>query len=963
MERAVLQELLRIQNPASLYERLLDVLEQLAHYDTAAVLQAQPSGDWAICAWRNYDRFVPARLITAFRSRIDHDPLFGEAYTTGAITHITTRQRSLIWRHAQSWIAVPLSLDGAVTAIVSLESTAADAFSPALIETLQDAAPWMALALDNAARFSDLHQTSTTMTQIHEAERDAVADVLHDDIADVLSLIKKSLQRSLSQMNADQDADALQGTVCAITDLSEVVENARRLSHALGARRLLDRFDLLTALEILVDNFARQTQIEVDFSHALPADVYLDPAVKVAIYRVIQEGLTNAAKYAGVDSVELRLSSDARMFSLRLRDTGRGFDVSAAPSGIGLIGMRQRTLLHGGKFDIFSQPGRGTQITAGFPLTVPAAQSNLIAPERIVINLMALARLYGYIRYFHPCDAAAAADWEQLVIEGVQLVETAETDAVLRERLLTLFAPITLDLAIDAPDRLPEYTPDTPADHVMAWRHHGFGAGGSSSDLTFQADTNQIHAIARMQQGARDTSSTYFSEREIYSLESLPEYVPAPDAPLIAPLTDTLVCRLPLALYTRDAKQSPQDMLTAMLNMRTQHYQVDDAQTQGFAALIILWNVFQHFYPRPLDHWDEQLRQGLHHMLERQFSVEQVLRLMVTRLMDAAARVRLHRTRDADADKFVPPFTWAYLGDQVVITRIVNHDGHDLQVGDRVELIDGIPVETLIEAALPFISGTLLEHRRRDALRHLWRGAYGSHLGVDVRRDGVLHYQRVARDLHSGQIPDRDESGTGEVITEFDDGIVYLDLARLQAQHLLRAVSRLEAARGLILDARRMAHTNMSALDLLTAHLIEAPARLLPLHIPKVYQPDRQQFLFQPLPAKTLEPRQVHLSMPVVAVVDHHSRGRVEHYLHLWQDTQRAVLIGQPSAGTLGSTDLFTILDTYDISWTVTRAEIDHPSHFTGVLPDIPCERTREGIQSGQDELLERALVWMRDAL
>ena len=964
MERDALQQLLRIQHPATLHERLLDVLEQTANYDSAAILQAQPSGEWAISAWRYYDRWVPIRLVDAFRSRIEHDPLFGQAYSTKAITPITTKQRSVIWRHAQSWIAVPLLLDDAVVAMVSLESITVDAFPPSLVEALQDVSPWMALALDNAGQISDLHQTSTTMTQIHETESDAVADVLHDDIADVLSLIKKSLLRSKNLLGTDPkpNADAVRDISQAIQDLNEAVENARRLSHGLGARRLLDRFDLLPALEILVDNFSRQAQIEVEFTRELPAELHLDPAVKVAIYRVVQEGLTNVSKYAAVDVVELKLTSNARTMSLQIRDEGRGFDISTRPSGIGLTGMRQRTLLHGGKFDLYSQPGQGTHILAEFPLdTQLATRSVQPEPERVVMNLIAFARLYGYIRYFHPRDTAAYADWDQIVIEGVQLVENAETDAILRERLLTLFAPITPDLEVDAPDNLPVYSPRTAEDYVMVWRHHGFGVGNSSLHMAFGADTNQIHAIARMQQGVRDSSPGYLSEREIHPADALADFIPTPNEPLIAPLTNELACRLPMALYTQVARQSPQDMLTAMMSLRTQHYQIDDDQTQGLAAVIILWNVFQHFYARLPEDWDAHLQQALHLILGKRHSIEQVLRLLVAQLQDDAARVRLHHARDDDTDKFAPPFFWAYIEGQVIITRIVENSDCDLRVGDVVKMIDGIPTETMIADTLPFISGTLMKHRQRDALRHLWRGACGSYIVVDVRRDGELHYQRVARNIHSSLVSDRDKHSPREVITELDDEIIYLDLARLQAQQLLRAISRIQMARGLILDARRVTHTNMSAIELLTEYLIESPVSLMEFKVPKIYRPNRQHILFQRIPVKTIEPQQMHLNMPVAVLVDHRCRGRVELYLHLLQGMRRGVLIGQASAGTLGSTDLFTILDAYDVSWTVTQVEELEHTPFTGVYPDILCEPTYAGLQSGKDELLERAIDWMRN--
>ena len=92
--------------------------------------------------------------------------------------------------------------------------------------------------------------------------------------------------------------------------------------------------------------------------------------VGLAFLRVLQEGMHNAIKYSSAKSITVRLTGSDHDLSLEIYDDGVGFDVEAArlAAGLGLISMRERIHLIGGKFEIWSSPGRGTRITARAPV-------------------------------------------------------------------------------------------------------------------------------------------------------------------------------------------------------------------------------------------------------------------------------------------------------------------------------------------------------------------------------------------------------------------------------------------------------------------------------------------------------------------------------------------------------------------------------------------------------------------
>jgi signal transduction histidine kinase len=90
----------------------------------------------------------------------------------------------------------------------------------------------------------------------------------------------------------------------------------------------------------------------------------------LAFLRVLQEGMHNAMKHSGAKSMTVRLTCSDHELGLEIKDDGVGFDVEAArlAVGLGLISMRERIHLIGGKFEIWSSPGQGTRITVGAPI-------------------------------------------------------------------------------------------------------------------------------------------------------------------------------------------------------------------------------------------------------------------------------------------------------------------------------------------------------------------------------------------------------------------------------------------------------------------------------------------------------------------------------------------------------------------------------------------------------------------
>jgi len=163
------------------------------------------------------------------------------------------------------------------------------------------------------------------------------------------------------------------------SEVAEVVESLQHLGQTLDAgialkRRIiedlrpsaLDALGLQRTLEIQCEEFSQRSGIRVQ---AEIADLNLDPECALAIYRVVQEALTNIAKYAQASEVRVLLQQSGERARLSVVDNGLGFDTQQdRQGGHGLAGMRFRMRSCGGDFALRSTPGQGTTLEASLPL-------------------------------------------------------------------------------------------------------------------------------------------------------------------------------------------------------------------------------------------------------------------------------------------------------------------------------------------------------------------------------------------------------------------------------------------------------------------------------------------------------------------------------------------------------------------------------------------------------------------
>ena len=212
----------------------------------------------------------------------------------------------------------------------------------------------------------ELQTLSRRLVEVQEAERRHVARELHDEIGQVLTGLKLSLElipkvpENAVKANLEESKNLV----------NELMGKVREMSLDLRPA-MLDDLGLLPTLLWYFERFTARTQVEVGFEHT-GLDRRFLPEVETTAYRIVQEALTNVARHAGADGVSVRLWSNDEVLGLSIEDHGAGFDAadeSILNKSNGLAGMRERATLLGGRLTLESAPGLGTNLFAELPFS------------------------------------------------------------------------------------------------------------------------------------------------------------------------------------------------------------------------------------------------------------------------------------------------------------------------------------------------------------------------------------------------------------------------------------------------------------------------------------------------------------------------------------------------------------------------------------------------------------------
>jgi signal transduction histidine kinase len=352
-------------------------LENLAPYDTASVMLLQ-DGLLYMCAAKGYENFgnnldVSKVIFEPEQTFLMKDVLNGREPVLLNDTRESPEWQWLpIGAHIRSWMGVPLIVNGETIGLFSLDKSIPNFFTERHAQLASAMAKHASLAIANAMLFSKVQKAhkemqglSAQVIKIQENERLRIAQELHDHSGQALLALRAELQVLRKDVSADDDK--VQQRINYLDQIVlEISEGMEQLAFDLRPPTLSD-FGLVTALNQYILDFEKRMGITAIFVHN--ADLNrLPDNIELICYRIVQEALTNLAKHAGADHVEITLNFYEGFVTLVVKDNGSGFVNNDNNKGYGLLGIRERLNQVGGNLEIKSQLNQGTEIIVSIPI-------------------------------------------------------------------------------------------------------------------------------------------------------------------------------------------------------------------------------------------------------------------------------------------------------------------------------------------------------------------------------------------------------------------------------------------------------------------------------------------------------------------------------------------------------------------------------------------------------------------
>ncbi|RYF95986.1 MAG: PAS domain-containing sensor histidine kinase, partial [Chitinophagaceae bacterium] len=218
--------------------------------------------------------------------------------------------------------------------------------------------------------YEEIRRLASHLQDVREEERLIISREIHDQLGQQLTIMKMDInwlkKRTMLAVN-DATKEKMDELNLMMDDM---IKTVRKIATDLRPS-LLDDLGLGAALEWHLSEFEKRAGIDVHYE-GLPQELPLSVTIKTGLFRIVQESLTNVARYAKAKKVLVTLKHIDDILSLTIRDDGVGFDPAelATKKSFGIVGMRERSAMMSGKYSILSSPGQGTTVKVIVPLLI-----------------------------------------------------------------------------------------------------------------------------------------------------------------------------------------------------------------------------------------------------------------------------------------------------------------------------------------------------------------------------------------------------------------------------------------------------------------------------------------------------------------------------------------------------------------------------------------------------------------
>lgn len=553
------------------------------------------------------------------------------------------------------------------------------------------------------------------------------------------------------------------------------------------------------------------------------------------------------------------------------------------------------------------------------------------------------AKAYGYVKYFHPSDEAFEIDWNRFAVYGAAEIVKCKNEDDLIETLNALFKPIAPSIEFADENHVADFDSNQAKPEITDgfcltyWQHKGVGFGMEKFEYPAY---ESVRAVVNC-----DSSNYLLFDYNTADIEEV----------ISKNIGSGIYCRFPIVLYKNEQGTFPKadDELLNALKDNLSSASVDPKEISvRMGNIVNTFNVFQHFYPY-FDVVEVKWEQELGSALQRSFSDKDgedhtiTLEKFTATLRDGHIFVY-----SPYSYSFIPRIMWGWIENKLVITRVLDPE-INIQVGDVITHIDGIKSYKYYDEVKSRISAATEGFLNFRAEAKSLLGPENTKIRVrvngktmDLTRN-INFYDSIH--LLKNNLKDF------EIL---DDNTYYINIVEINESKIKDLLPVLEESNAIIFDAR--GRPNIS-IEFITHLLPSDDTTQAWMQVPLIVFPDQERIVgFDKYDWREfMKAKEPYLgNKKILFITDGRAISTIESYLGYIEGYNLATVIGQPSAGSNGHTNLIKLIGGYRVYFTGMKV-LKHDGtqhHGVGILPDIYVEKTIKGVKEGRDEFLEKAI-------
>lgn len=558
-------------------------------------------------------------------------------------------------------------------------------------------------------------------------------------------------------------------------------------------------------------------------------------------------------------------------------------------------------------------------------------------------NIVTFAKVYGYVKYFHPSDEASQIDWNRFSIYGASQIDKCKTKKDVIKTLNRLFKPIapsikfaTNDMSFDVelnniiPDNIEKYQ------HTY-WQHLGVSIGMDRKNQPYES--RRINRVNDM------------GETQLFDV--CPEF----GENIIKEIGDGIYCQIPIVLYCNKEFTFPRGDKNKLGKLNESLANINTTNPEDLflrlGNIVNVYNVFQHFYPYfdvvKVD-WEKELLEAIMKSYSDTTKLDHLITLeqFTAPLKDGHIFVNNNSIKNF----FIPPVSWEWVENKLVITEVYNNK-YSLKIGDIVTHINNRESADFFKDIYGRISaGTEGWLHNRANIKSLV-GEKESNMiltinGRNIEMERSMSPNDVSKILNNKKIK----------YQKLDNGVWYLNLDIIEMDTINKLLPQLEQCKAIICDLRGYPNRNrgfinyLMSIDDTTKAWMQVPQIVYPDHNGKIGYRNSNWIEMMKASKPYLGNKKI------IFIINGQAISYAESFMGYIEGYKLATIVGQPTAGTNGDVNPFSLPGGYKISWTGMKV-LKHDGsqhHGIGILPDIYIEKTIQGIKDGRDEYLEKAI-------